>query len=232
MFGKIRSRFSSAHLIAVAALVFAIGGGSALALVGKNTVDSGDIKNGAVKSADVRNNNLKSKDYRNNSVKGADVDESTLACGAIPNADCSADDVTEGGGAPGTPGASGSTVFAFRAQADAERTFVFDGLTITASCASNGFLDVLAETNTNNSFIYTYSVDVSASPGTIDNENQNADFDTTDAAFDLLDEDNNNQLGHTKYAAGASGPIVDLEWASDNDGSSGSDCVFVGHAMV
>jgi hypothetical protein len=44
MIGRLRARFSSAHLIAVGALVFAVeavasvGGGSALALTGKNTV--------------------------------------------------------------------------------------------------------------------------------------------------------------------------------------------------
>jgi hypothetical protein len=38
MIGRLRAPFSSAHLIAVAALVFAVGGGSALALTGKNTV--------------------------------------------------------------------------------------------------------------------------------------------------------------------------------------------------
>jgi hypothetical protein len=46
---------------------------------------------------------------------GRDVRETTLNCGAIPSADCSADDVVEGGagapvpGAPGAPGAAAPT---------------------------------------------------------------------------------------------------------------------------
>ncbi len=44
---------SPALLVAVIALVAALSG-SAIALPGKNTVDSGDIENGSIKSADLR----------------------------------------------------------------------------------------------------------------------------------------------------------------------------------
>ena len=79
--GGLRSRVTSAHLIAGVALVFAVGGGSAMALKGTNSVDSGDIRNGAVRSADVGTNAL----------RGADIREQSLDCGAIPAADCSTD---------------------------------------------------------------------------------------------------------------------------------------------
>lgn len=79
--GGLRSRVTSAHLIAGVALVFAVGGGSAMALKGTNSVDSGDIRNGAVRSADVGTNAL----------RGADIREQSLDCGAIPDADCSTD---------------------------------------------------------------------------------------------------------------------------------------------
>lgn len=78
---ELRSRATSAHLIAGVALLFALGGGSALALTGVNRVNSGDIRNGSVRSADVRNNGL----------RGIDIRESTLECEAIPGADCSPD---------------------------------------------------------------------------------------------------------------------------------------------
>jgi hypothetical protein len=105
MMGKMRARISSAHLIGVVALVFAVAGGTALALPGVNSVNSGDVVN----------NSLRGKDVRNNSLTGRDVRETTLNCGAIPSADCSADDVVEGGagapvpGAPGAPGAAAPT---------------------------------------------------------------------------------------------------------------------------
>ena len=69
MVRRFRSHLSSAHLIAMFAFVFAAAGGTALALPGKNTVNSGDIKNGTVRGVDVRNNSL----------TGADINESKLA---------------------------------------------------------------------------------------------------------------------------------------------------------
>jgi hypothetical protein len=67
------SRPSPAMVVAVIALFVALGG-SAAALSGKNTVDSGDIINGEVKS----------KDVENNSLTGTDILESSL--GPVPNA--------------------------------------------------------------------------------------------------------------------------------------------------
>jgi hypothetical protein len=63
--------------IAFIALLAALSG-TAVALPGTNSVDSGDIKNGAVKSGDVKNNNLRSGDVRNNTLRGADVRNNSL----------------------------------------------------------------------------------------------------------------------------------------------------------
>ena len=70
---KFSSRQSPAIIVAIVALVAALGG-SALALPGKNTVQSNDIKKNAVKS----------KHLKNNGVKGVDIDESSL--GVVPSA--------------------------------------------------------------------------------------------------------------------------------------------------
>ena len=59
---------SPALILAFVALVAALGTGSAFALKGKNTVDTGDIKKNAVRSSDVKNNSL----------TGADINEGTL----------------------------------------------------------------------------------------------------------------------------------------------------------
>jgi hypothetical protein len=64
---------SPALVISMIALFVAISG-VAVALPGKNSVTTDDIKKNAVTSSDIRNNN----------VKGADVKESTL--GVVPNA--------------------------------------------------------------------------------------------------------------------------------------------------
>jgi hypothetical protein len=68
--------------------------GTAIALPGKNTVDSGDIKNGQVKGKDigrnavtgakVKNGALTGAEARDNSLTGADIIESSL--GQVPSA--------------------------------------------------------------------------------------------------------------------------------------------------
>lgn len=87
------ARIRPSSAIALIALFIALGG-TAVALPGKNQVDSGDIKNNQIGSKDLRNNDIRSKDIRNQSIAGADVkngsltgadvDESTL--GAVPTA--------------------------------------------------------------------------------------------------------------------------------------------------
>jgi hypothetical protein len=157
MMGKIRARISSAHLIGVVALVFAVGTGLALANVPKNSVGTLKVKNGSLRGIDIRNNSL----------TGRDVRETTLNCGAIPNADCSADDAVEGPGPPGTPGGpvgpnsiTSGALGAIVARVDATPTTVVGvdddnawvgaGTSSTASCASgeqliSGFLEWTTE---------------------------------------------------------------------------------------
>jgi hypothetical protein len=84
---------SPAMAVAFIALLAALSG-SAIALPGKNTVDSGDIKknavrtqdirNGNVTTKDVKNNNLRSIDIRNNTLTGNDINEGSL--GQVPSA--------------------------------------------------------------------------------------------------------------------------------------------------
>jgi hypothetical protein len=64
MLARLRDRLTYANVIATLALFLVLTGGTAVALNGVNTVDSGDIINGQ--------------------VRGADVNESTL--GIVPNA--------------------------------------------------------------------------------------------------------------------------------------------------
>jgi hypothetical protein len=91
---RIRRHLSFANVASGIALFVALSGGTAVALQGMNTVDSGDIINDEVRSPDVRNDNLgpggglQAVDLRqgsvgtseaaNNSLTGTDVDEATL----------------------------------------------------------------------------------------------------------------------------------------------------------
>ena len=84
---------SPAMAVAFVALLAALSG-TAIALPGKNTVDSGDIKRGAVKNRDiaagavtgskVRNRTLTGAKVTDNSLTGADINESTLS--KVPSA--------------------------------------------------------------------------------------------------------------------------------------------------
>ena len=87
------SRPSPAMAVAFVALLAALSG-TAIALPGTNSVDSGDIVNNTVRGKDIRNGTVGGKDVKNGSVKsadvgdnsltGTDIDESTL--GQVPSA--------------------------------------------------------------------------------------------------------------------------------------------------
>ena len=62
-------RPSAGTLIGIVALVFAMTG-AAIALPGRNSVDSGDIKKNAVRSADIKNGQVKAPDVNAGSVDG------------------------------------------------------------------------------------------------------------------------------------------------------------------
>src|SRR5919112_3925259 len=84
---------SGAMGVAFIALIAALSG-TAVALPGTNTVDSGDIKNNSVRGKDLRNNDVRGKDIRtgnvgssdvrNDGLTGVDIVESSL--GTVPRA--------------------------------------------------------------------------------------------------------------------------------------------------
>ena len=66
-------RPSPSTVIACLALFFAVAGGSAIALQGRNTVDSGDIKPKNVKTSDIANNAVTTRKIKNGGVRKADL---------------------------------------------------------------------------------------------------------------------------------------------------------------
>ena len=85
-------------VIACLALFFAVAGGSAIALQGRNSVDSGDIKRNAVKNSDIANNAVTTRKIRNNHVRTGDIQN-----GQVQPADLAATDPVHKVGAPGEP---------------------------------------------------------------------------------------------------------------------------------
>ena len=77
---KFRNRITShlrRNVLAVAAL-FIVLGGTAVALPGKNSVDSGDIRNKTVKTKDIAKQAVTEKKLADNAVTGAKADEASF----------------------------------------------------------------------------------------------------------------------------------------------------------
>jgi hypothetical protein len=70
-------------VVAFVALLAALSG-TAVALPGKNTVDSGDIKNNNVRGKDIRTSTVRGSDVKGDTLTGGDINESTL--GQVPSA--------------------------------------------------------------------------------------------------------------------------------------------------
>jgi hypothetical protein len=149
--------------VAFMALLIALSG-TAIALPGKNTVDSGDIRRGGVKAADlgrnavtspkVKNSTLRGGDVRNESLTGLDIDESTL--GQVPSAN-TANSASTAGSAGSADSVDGSS-FArlnYRGETGAAAApfFSLNGLTLSASCLATN-LDVRATTSVSGAMLH------------------------------------------------------------------------------
>ena len=94
MLSKVRSRMTYANVVSSLCLFLVLSGGTAVALSGKNTVFSDDIKDGQVKNADiagsavraskVKDGSLTGKEIKPDSISGKRIDESSL--GKVPSA--------------------------------------------------------------------------------------------------------------------------------------------------
>lgn len=81
MLNKLRKRVNSAHVIALVALFFALGG-TAFAI----TVNSADVENNSLKSIDLKNGKgAKGKDVKDESLTGTDVLDGSLGTADLGN---------------------------------------------------------------------------------------------------------------------------------------------------
>ncbi|HKG36446.1 MAG TPA: hypothetical protein VKA89_08425 [Solirubrobacterales bacterium] len=96
---SIHRKVSPGVVLGVVAILIALSGTS-IALPGKNSVDSGDIKKNAVRTADVKNQNLRGIDVAADTLTGSDINESTL--GTVPSAETARPTGAAGGDLSGT----------------------------------------------------------------------------------------------------------------------------------
>jgi flagellar hook-associated protein FlgK len=194
------SRPSPAMAVAFIALLAALSG-TATALQGKNTVDSGDIKNGKVKAKDiangavtgkkikknavtgskVKNGSLTGTDIQDNSLTGADINESTL--GQVPSANTansanSANTANSANRANSAADADTVVRAGFTALSEGGSTTLISRgpLSIVARCSASG-LNTVAETfvaTTVDGSVFSSWFDASESfgPGTAETDRQ------------------------------------------------------------
>jgi hypothetical protein len=79
-----RERISSAHLLAVIAIVLALGGNAIAFTLGKNSVGSKQLKKNAVVTTKVKNEAITAAKIKKGSLTGAQVNSTTL--GTVPSA--------------------------------------------------------------------------------------------------------------------------------------------------
>ena len=221
-------RPTPAMAVAFVALLAALSG-TAVALPGSNSVDSGDIRNKQVKGRDlannavtgkkVKNSAIRSADVGNNSLTGADINETTLR--QVPSAN-SATTAERAGDLAGRK-------MHFRVPPGTAATQVLNigGFILTATCDAAGDLSVAATTTVDDAFFVSRSINQA---GAVDNVLTNTDFDTADSQ----DVVGNNQAfiqGFTNYE-NKNGSVVSVSWQADEDAPAAEDnCVFAGTAV-
>lgn len=96
MFSKFSDRLTYANIVSSVCLFLVLGGGTAVALTGTNTVLTDDIKNGEVRNPDLRNGAVSNAKLGNNSVNGGKVAAESLGGGDLAGDSVMGDDVNEG----------------------------------------------------------------------------------------------------------------------------------------
>ena len=91
----LRHRRPSPALVVATLALFVALSGFAVALPGRNSVDSGDIKNDEVKSVDVKNGGLRSGDILDETLVGADVADDSLGSADVTNDSLTGGDIAQ-----------------------------------------------------------------------------------------------------------------------------------------
>lgn len=186
-------RPSPAMVVAFVALL-AAAGGSAVALPGKNSVDSGDIRRGAVKRSDIGRNAVNGRKVAMNSITGRQVKEGTL--GKVRRA--------ESANVAGSVGGVTFRPFRYVNEGTGDPTPILDfgGLTITASCAFD-VLSLTAGSNVADAELGGYTVEASREAGDPSQRPQNVaydnDFDPGESV-NLVPDDEDEEVGELRYS--------------------------------
>jgi hypothetical protein len=209
MIGKIRLRLSSAHLIGLVALVFAVGGGFALANVPADSVGAGKLKRNAVHFKHIFPGSV----HYSKLSRGLQNRINRIGTGGGPG--------TPGApGAPGTPGTPGSAIEG-RATADAGDALAtildIGGFRFRLACNGTSEIELLNVSGGDNS-----AFELIAGSEVEDNNFDESDFGS------LVDESGGNIESVIFSIVGSNGTLLNGQaTVMDNPatGFGGADCV-------
>jgi len=206
-------RPSPSMVVAFVALLAALGG-SAVALPGKNTVDSRDIRKGAVKRSDIARNAVNGRKVAKSSITGREVKEGTL--GKVRRA--------ESATVAGSVGGVTFRPFRYVNEGTGDPTPILDfgGLTITASCSFD-VLSLTAGSNVADAELGGYTVEASREAADPTQRPQNVaydnDFDPGDTV-NLVPDDEDEEVGSLRYSKlDGSSVSVDFHIYGGNNGA-------------
>lgn len=236
---------SPALAVAFVALLAALSG-TAIALPGKNTVDSGDLKRGAVKTADiargavtgakVRSRTLTGAKVMDDSLTGAKIDETTL--GRVPSASTAnsantantANSANTANTANSVGGVTMSRIDFRRADVSAEGPVTIlnvGGLQLRAQCGPTGDeLNVTATTSVNDADLFGYGVDTD-----LENLVEENEFNIGDVV--VVDIDDETDVQQTLSYRTDGGSVVDATFTIHDDfGATSTGCQVAGYATA
>jgi len=229
---KIRKRLTYANVMSSIAVFLVIGGATAFAALGKNTVGTKQLKKNAVTTAKIKKNAVNGSKVKDGSLTGSDINLGTL--GTVPNAThaTNADNATNAGNANTV---AGNTIRLINFSGDPEigptEVLNLNGFTLTASCNAGNETVVLANGPLGSRIqsVSTQSVNVS------EEETKNALFDDNlepDSNINLLFEDDDLVVGNTQFSLGNGGRAVSVVWEAEGFNSAdGPNCTFTGYAI-
>jgi hypothetical protein len=227
---QIRKRLTYANVMSSIAVFLVIGGATAFAALGKNTVGSKQLKKNAVTTAKIKKNAVNGSKVKDGSLGGADINLGSL--GTVPSA-TSATNATNADNAGNANTVAGNTLRLINFSGDPEigptEVLNLNGFTLTASCKTGDELVVLAN-GPDGSRIQSVSQD-SSNGG----ENKNELFNDSLSPGDdenLLYEDEDLVTGHTEFSLGNGGRPVSVVWEAEGFSSTdGPNCTFTGYAI-
>jgi hypothetical protein len=242
---------SPTMVVAFLALLIALSG-TAIALPGKGTVDSGDIRRGAVKTGDigrnavtgpkVRNGTLRGGDVRNESLTGLDIDESTL--GQVPSANTanSAGTASTANSATSADSVAGVSFARINYRGDigtaAQPILTLNGLTLSASCSLGPTLAISANTAVDGALLHWAVNQLGTPPNNIALYDEEDPFNT--GVTEAIADDNggtsgapDSTQGTLTYARPDGGIVTATFMAEEEEEVLGGTaaCFVIGHAQ-